>query len=202
MFPELKQQGDFVSKVVKEEEEAFLRTLDKGLKRIDEMLSELRAQKQAGGSIPGKEAFELYDTYGFPLDLTRLIATKTKWKWMKQALRVEMKKQKERSKAATAIDTEDWVMLNENAMQKFVGYWKPGEAETRLSKYRKVKSKGRESFQLVLEQSPFYAESGGQVGDTGILIYGENSGWIPEKENDLILFYPPPPIRTPPCLRK
>jgi len=190
VFPELKQQVDFVSKVVKEEEEAFLRTLDKGLKRIDEMLSELRAQKQAGGSIPGKEAFELYDTYGFPLDLTKLIAHENKVEVDEAGFEVEMKKQKERSKAATAIDTEDWVMLNENAMQKFVGYGNI-EAETRLSKYRKVKSKGRESFQLVLEQSPFYAESGGQVGDTGVLQFdGEKIPVLDtRKENDLIIVF-------------
>jgi len=190
VFPELKQQEEFVSKVVKEEEDAFLRTLDKGLKRIDEMLNELRAQKKSAASIPGREAFELYDTYGFPLDLTRLIAHENKMNVDEAGFEAEMKKQKERSKAATTIDTEDWVTLSESNSQRFVGY-EALEAETRLSKYRKVKSKGKESYQLVLEKSPFYAESGGQVGDTGYLQFdGERIPVLDtRKENELIIVF-------------
>jgi alanyl-tRNA synthetase len=182
VFPELPQQQDFVSKVIREEEEAFLRTLEKGLKRIDEIVS------NAKGNIAGKDAFELYDTYGFPIDLTRLIAAENKLHVDEAGFEKEMQQQKNRSRAATALDTEDWVVLQDINRQSFVGY-NSLEIHTKVSKYRKVKAKGKESFQLVLEKTPFYAESGGQVGDTGSLFFDGEEIVVTDtrKENDLII---------------
>jgi len=182
VFPELYQQADFVTKVVKEEEEAFLRTLDKGLKKIDEIM------KTTKTVIPGAAAFELYDTYGFPEDLTRLIAAENGLSVDGEGFLTEMKQQKDRSRAATAIDTTDWVVLIDNPLVEFVGY-DMLETNTRISKYRKVKAKGKESWQLVLEATPFYAESGGQVGDTGTLTSKTETIRVldTKKENDLII---------------
>lgn len=182
VFPELIQQVDFVSKVVKEEEEAFLRTLDKGLKRIEDII---RNSKEV---IAGKEVFELYDTYGFPIDLTRLIASENNLSVDESGFEKEMQQQKDRSRAATVLDTEDWVILNDSAAQQFIGYTAL-ETQTKVIKYRKVKSKGKESFQLVLEQTPFYAESGGQVGDTGALYFDGEEILVTDtkKENDLVI---------------
>jgi alanyl-tRNA synthetase len=185
VFPELQQQIDFVSKVVKEEEEAFLRTLDKGLKRIDDILHS-SSQKQVGG----KDAFELYDTYGFPIDLTRLIAAENNFEIDEKGFEKEMQQQKNRSRAATAIDTEDWIVLNDSAKNEFVGYDNL-ESETKVIKYRKIKAKGKESWQLVLEKTPFYAESGGQVGDEGEIIVNNEKIKVNDtkKENDLIVHF-------------
>jgi alanyl-tRNA synthetase len=182
VFPELHQQADFISKVVKEEEEAFLRTLEKGLKKVDEIM------KTATGFISGAAAFELYDTYGFPEDLTRLIAAENGLTVDGEGFKTEMRQQKERSRAATAIDTADWVVLIENPLVEFVGY-DMLETQTRISKYRKIKVGNRESWQLVLEATPFYAESGGQVGDTGVLLSkGVNIPVLDtKKENDLVI---------------
>jgi alanyl-tRNA synthetase len=184
VFPELKQQEAFVIKVIKEEEEAFLRTLEKGLRRIEDIIS------ASGNQITGKDAFELYDTYGFPLDLTRLIVAERNLSVDESAFNAEMQKQKERSRAATAIDTEDWIEVNEGNNSIFVGY-DALETEAFVLKYRKVKSKGREAFQIVLNQTPFYAESGGQVGDSGeLLINGERLKVIDtKKDNDLIIHF-------------
>lgn len=185
VFPELKAQQDFVAKVIKEEEDAFLRTLEKGLKRIDEIVSAVEA-----GTIKGKDAFELYDTYGFPIDLTRLIASENKLSVDEKGFEAEMKQQKDRSRAATAIDTEDWVDVVDNNSVKFVGY-DSLEVQTKVTRYRKVKAKGKEAFQLVLETTPFYAESGGQVGDTGTLSFdGEEIKVLDtKKENELIIHF-------------
>ncbi|MFL5740909.1 MAG: alanine--tRNA ligase [Flavisolibacter sp.] len=182
VFPELHQQQAFVAKVIREEEEAFLRTLEKGLRRIDDIIA------SSGNSISGKDAFELYDTYGFPFDLTRLIASERKLQVDEQAFNVEMQKQKDRSRAATAIDTEDWIVVHEGKSNEFVGY-DSLETESQVLRYRKVKSKGKEAFQLVLDKTPFYAESGGQVGDTGLLIINNESFRVidTKKENDLIV---------------
>ncbi len=187
VFPELQKQIDLVCKVVKEEEEAFLRTLDKGLKKIDDIVTETKSQNSA--TINGKSAFELYDTYGFPIDLTRLIGQENNLSVDEAAFEAEMKQQKDRSRAATALDTEDWVVLKD-AATKFVGY-DSLEAKANVLKYRKVKAKGKESYQLVLDTTPFYAESGGQVGDTGTLVFPNEIIHIVDtkKENDLIIHF-------------
>jgi alanyl-tRNA synthetase len=202
VFPELIKQLDFVSKVIKEEEEGFLRTLEKGLKRIDDILSV--SSMQSVSMISGNDAFELYDTYGFPIDLTRLIAAENKLSVDETGFEKAMQQQKQRSRAATAVDTEDWIVLddfarNEPALPagRFIGY-EELESTTKVVKYRKVKSKGKESYQLVLEVTPFYAESGGQVGDTGELFLPSPSGEGPgarlivtdtKRDNDLIIHF-------------
>lgn len=186
VFPELYQQAEFVIKVVREEEDAFLRTLEKGLKRIDDIVGSVDARKV----IPGRDAFELYDTYGFPFDLTRLIADENKLTVDQAGFEKEMQEQKSRSRAATAIDTEDWIEINKTEKFSFVGY-NDLLVETQVVKYRKVKTKGKEQYQLVLETTPFYAESGGQAGDTGILQFGDEKIAVTDtkKENDLIIHF-------------
>ena len=188
VFPELQQQQNFVSKVIKEEEEAFLRTLDKGLKKIDTVIHQ--AQSQSLSIISGFDAFELLDTYGFPIDLTRLIAQENNLQIDESGFEKEMQLQKDRSRAATALDTGDWEMVNDGNSVVFSGY-EATETQTRMLKYRKVKGKGKELFQIVLENTPFYAESGGQIGDTGILIIDNNPITIidTKKENDLIIHF-------------
>jgi alanyl-tRNA synthetase len=187
VFSELHKQIDLVTKVVKEEEDAFLRTLDKGLKKIDDILAETRQQNTH--IINGRSAFELYDTYGFPIDLTRLIAHEQNLEVDEASFEAEMKQQKTRSRAATALDTEDWVVLKESPT-KFVGY-DSLEAKASVTRYRKVKAKGKECFQFVLDTTPFYAESGGQVGDTGELVFPTDTIQITDtkKENDLIIHF-------------
>ena len=184
VFPELKHQLEFVTKVVKEEEDAFLKTLDKGLKRIDDIIAASAKQ------IEGKAAFELFDTFGFPIDLTRLIADENKLTVDEKGFEAEMQQQKNRSRAAGIIDTEDWIVLTNDGFSEFVGY-DSLEIKSKVIKYRKVKAKGKEAFQLVLEATPFYAESGGQAGDTGILNFeGELIGVTDtKKENNLIIHF-------------
>ncbi len=185
VFPELMQQLDFVTKVVKEEEDAFLRTLDKGLKKIDELVN----VSKTSGVINGDAAFELLDTFGFPIDLTTLIAQENNLKVDEEGFNKALLAQKTRSRAATAMDTEDWTILQEGTV-KFVGYDRL-ETKTRILKYRKVTSKGKEMYQLVLELTAFYAESGGQVGDRGQLAIGNVQVAIVDtkKENDLIIHF-------------
>jgi alanyl-tRNA synthetase len=182
VFPELHQQQAFVTKVIREEEEAFLRTLEKGLKRIEDIIG------ASGSVISGRDAFELYDTYGFPLDLTRLIASERNLSVDETAFGAEMKKQKDRSRAATAVDTEDWMVVHEGNANEFVGYDQL-QSDARVLKYRKVKSKGKEAWQVVLDKTPFYAESGGQVGDTGTLTINDIQVAVTDtrKENDLVI---------------
>ena len=182
VFPELTQQLDFVSKVVKEEEDAFLKTVENGLSMLD----------QASKNISGEEAFKLYDTFGFPLDLTKLVATEKGLTVDEKGFEVEMKKQKDRSRSAAVLDTEDWVIVNDIPSSKFVGY--DSLATTaKVVKYRKVTGKGKELYQIVLDQTPFYAESGGQVGDSGSLTFGGGLGEVKimdtKKENDLIIHF-------------
>jgi len=188
VFPELQQQLDFVSKVVKEEEDAFLRTLDKGLKRIDDMVaaSLQTTQKQ----IEGKAVFELFDTFGFPLDLTKLIASENNLSVDEKGFDAQMQEQKNRSRAASVLDTEDWIVLSEEKGNGFVGY-QLTEAASKVTKYRKIKSKGKEQYQLVLSTTPFYAESGGQVGDTGWLLFENETITVTDtkKENDLTVHF-------------
>ncbi len=186
VFPELHQQLDFVSKVVKEEEDAFLRTLDKGLKRIEEVMANAASTK----IIDGKSAFELNDTYGFPIDLTRLIATENNLGVDEAGYEAERKKQQERGRADAALDTEDWVTVTEGSECSFTGYHSL-ETTTTLLRYRKVTGKGKEQYQLVLETTPFYAESGGQVGDSGTLTIGNSQLTVTDtkKENNLIIHF-------------
>lgn len=179
VFPELQAQLDFVSKVTKEEEEAFLRTVDKGLSMLNE----------ASANITGEEAFKLYDTYGFPLDLTILVANEKGLTVDEIGFKAEMEKQKNRSRAASVVDTEDWVTVNDVA-SSFVGY-NSLETKTQVVKYRKVKAKGKEGYQIVLAETPFYAESGGQVGDKGQLVINNEQLVIidTKKENNLIIHF-------------
>ncbi len=187
VFPELKAQQEFVAKVIKEEEEAFLRTLDKGLKKMDDIILNAATSK----IINGDAAFELLDTFGFPIDLTRLIAQENDLTVDDEGFEAALKQQKDRSRAATAMDTEDWQIVKEGNVS-FVGY-ENLETKTNILKYRKVSGKGKELYQIVLEQTPFYAESGGQVGDSGSLSFGEGRGDIKiidtKKENDLIIHF-------------
>jgi alanyl-tRNA synthetase len=181
VFPELKQQVDFVARVVREEEETFLRTLEKGLRRIEELIS------ASVGTIAGVAAFELYDTYGFPFDLTRLIASEKGLAVDEKGFEDRMKKQKDQSRAATAVDAADWVVIQEGINQ-FVGY-DSLETNTNVLKYREVTAKGKEAYQWILEKTPFYAESGGQVGDKGWLHFAGQSIEVVDtkKNNDLIV---------------
>ena len=186
VFPELYGQAEFVIKVVREEEDAFLRTLEKGLKRIDDIIGSVSDSR----AISGRDAFELYDTYGFPFDLTRLIADENNLTVDQTGFEMEMQEQKNRSRAASAIDTEDWIEVNKTDKFSFVGY-NDLLVETLVVKYRKIKTKGKEQYQLVLETTPFYAESGGQVGDKGVLQFGEEKIAVTDtkKENDLIIHF-------------
>jgi len=188
VFPELFKQLDFVKKVVKEEEEGFLRTLEKGLKKIDEIVN--AADTRTTGEINGKAAFELFDTYGFPIDLTRLIAGENELQVDEKAFEAEMQQQKNRSRAATAIDAADWVVLNDEGTFDFIGY-DTLEVKTKVVRYRKVTAKGKEAYQLVLNSTPFYAESGGQVGDKGQLIFNAESVDVidTKKENNVIIHF-------------
>ncbi|QHS61400.1 alanine--tRNA ligase [Chitinophaga agri] len=185
VFPELIQQVDFVQKVVFEEENNFLRTLESGIRRIEDVMDAAKDK-----SVDGRTAFELYDTYGFPYDLTSLIASEKGFTTDEAGFKVAMQEQKDRSRAATELDMGDWTVLNDTAESVFVGY-ELTEAETSVTKYRKIKAKGKEQYQLVLAQTPFYAESGGQVGDTGTLTFGTETVNVTDtkKENNLIIHF-------------
>lgn len=186
VFPELILQQSFIEKVIKEEEEGFLRTLEKGLKKIQDIIDS--TNKSNSKILSGSAAFELFDTYGFPIDLTRLIAQEHQLSVDETAFELEMQQQKNRSRAATVLETSDWVELSQEAKNEFIGY-DSVEAKTKVVKYRKVKAKGKEAFQIVLNATPFYAESGGQVGDTGTLYFDEEAVDVldTKKENNLII---------------
>ena len=182
-FPEIVSNKDLVKRVIREEEESFLRTLDKGIQLLDDHLS------KGAEVLDGKTVFELYDTFGFPFDLTSLIASEKGVGVDAAGFEEELAKQKERSRSATKLETDDWVEL-EAGDPAFVGY-DSLECETKILKYRKIKAKGKESFQLVLSNTPFYAEGGGQVGDTGVLkTINESIAVIDtKKENNLSVHF-------------
>ena len=168
-YPEIAAQRELIMKVIKEEEDAFLRTLDKGMVILD---NAIRAARQEGKTeISGKDAFVLYDTYGFPLDLTELILKENDMTLDKAEFDKEMDAQKTRARNAAAVEATDWVVLGEGETE-FVGY-DSTSALTRILRYRNVKQKGKDFYQIVLSVTPFYAEMGGQVGDSGWLINGD-----------------------------
>jgi alanyl-tRNA synthetase len=183
-FPELKSQKELIKKVVEEEEISFYRTLENGLKRMDAIL------KSNVKTIEGKAAFELYDTYGFPLDLISLIARENKLQVDTKGFDEELQKQKDRSRSASAIETGDWEIVRNNETCEFLGY-DVLECDVNIVKYRKVKQKQEEFFQLVFDKTPFYPEGGGQVGDTGIIENGSERIEIidTKKENNLIVHF-------------
>ncbi|MBQ2838422.1 MAG: alanine--tRNA ligase [Muribaculaceae bacterium] len=169
-YPELPAQRELIMKVIKEEEDSFLRTLENGIKLLDGAIEE--AKKVGKTEISGKEAFVLYDTYGFPLDLTELILKENNMTLDQAGFTKEMEAQKARARNAAAVEATDWVTVREGE-QEFVGYDNTS-VETQILRYRKVKQKNKEFYQIVLSVTPFYAEMGGQVGDSGKLINGND----------------------------
>ncbi len=194
VFEELHKQKDFVQKVILEEEISFLRTLQKGISQFQSYISNLLNEVQEQNHpkvISGDFAFELSDTYGFPLDLTELMAREEGWSVDVIGFEAALQQQKTRSRAATAIDTGDWIVLKDDESVEFTGY---DETETvaHIVKYRKVTGKGKEQYQLVLDKTPFYAESGGQVGDKGELVFPDGEIILvtdTKKENGLIVHF-------------
>ena len=164
-YPELKAQQSLIEKVIKEEEESFLRTLETGIRLLDKVMEDTKKAKRS--EISGVDAFTLYDTYGFPLDLTELILKENGLTLNSDDFNTEMEKQKNRARNAAAVETGDWISVTEGD-SSFVGYDQL-TCETRILRYRKMAQKGKDYYQVVLSQTPFYAEMGGQVGDTGTL---------------------------------
>ncbi len=181
IFPEIKSQQDFIMRVIQEEENAFLRTLETGIRKFEEY---------KGKNIEGKFAFELYDTFGFPIDLTQLMAREKGMDVDMEGFNSSLEEQKKRSRAASVVDTEDWITVNKGDAVEFTGYDEL-ECETEILRYRKVKAKNKEQFQIVLSHTPFYAESGGQVGDSGFLKSEKENILITDtqKENNLIIHF-------------
>ncbi len=163
-FPEIRNQKELVTNVIREEEQSFLRTLDQGLTRLAQIIVEAGDNK----NIEGSRVFELYDTFGFPPDLTALILKERGFSFDEAGYDSEMKAQKERARSATKQDTGDWVKIREDDREEFIGYDHTA-AKVKITRYRKVKSKDKELFQIVFNLTPFYPEGGGQVGDTGII---------------------------------
>jgi alanyl-tRNA synthetase len=204
VFPELESQKEYVSKVIFEEETSFLRTLEKGLLRINQFFGKssqavlAKSVEDMGNIFDGKEskiipgniAFELYDTFGFPLDLTSLIARENGFSVDEEGFKAEMEKQKTRSKADAAKETGDWLLVGKDAKSEFIGY-DHLEGQVQIIKYRKIKQKNKELFQLVFDKTPFYAESGGQTGDTGTIENANEKIFITDtkKENELIVHF-------------
>lgn len=184
-FPELEKQGKLVSEVIKSEEESFLKTIENGLIRVEKLIQQTIADDLK--VLPSEEVFELYDTYGFPDDLTRIIAEEKGLTIDEAGFKAEMEKQKQRSKSDSAQKVYDWVVLEEKP-ETFVGYDQT-ESETYITRYRKVENKDGEFYQVVLSSSPFYPEGGGQVGDKGMLENAAESFEVLEtkKENGLII---------------
>ncbi|MCO4820629.1 MAG: alanine--tRNA ligase [Flavobacteriaceae bacterium] len=187
-FPELKVQRQLITNVIKEEENSFLRTLDQGLVLLDGIIKNTQ-----GSEVSGKKAFELFDTYGFPIDLTALILSEKEMTLNEKEFEIELKKQKERSKAASVVETDDWVILYEDDdEEEFIGY-DTLSAKVKITRYRKVSSKkDGDMYQLVFNMTPFYPEGGGQVGDKGYLEKSDGSTVYivdTKKENNLIIHF-------------
>jgi alanyl-tRNA synthetase len=185
-FTELKQQKGLIQKVIREEENSFFRTLEQGLRRMDHVINKTKLAHQ--DIIEGFIVFELLDTYGFPVDLTSLIARENGLEIDEKGFDEELEKQKTRSRSATAIETDDWIIVREDNVEEFVGY-DLLSTHVKILKYRKVSQKKKEFYQVVFNLTPFYPEGGGQVGDTGYL---ENEGkkysiFDTKKENGLII---------------
>ncbi len=184
-FPELQKQQELIQRIILEEEQAFLRTLAGGIRRFEEYVA-----KNAGNKVvDGAFAFELFDTYGFPIDLTQLMASEKGWSVDMEGFAKGLAEQKERSRGAAKVESDDWVELMPGVEEEFVGY-DTLEADIRIARYRRVKAKDKEFFQLVFDRTPFYGESGGQTGDTGILTVVDGSTVSitnTKKENGLIV---------------
>ena len=186
-FPELKTQKQLITNVIKEEENSFLHTLEQGLVLLDGII-----KNTSGKEVSGKKAFQLFDTYGFPIDLTALILSEKGLTLNEKEFQEELNKQKNRSRAASTVETEDWVIIHEDDVEEFIGY-DFLEATVKLTRYRKISSKkDGDLYQLVFNLTPFYAEGGGQVGDKGYIeISNGNVIYIidTKKENNLIIHY-------------
>ena len=185
-YPELAAQGEIITRVIREEEQSFLRTLGKGLRMIERRVEVL---KQSGKTLfPGGDAFELFDTYGFPVDLTQLILRENGMTLDEEAFNAELNAQKDRSRDDAAVSAEDWVVLEEAESTLFTGYDRT-EDNVRIARYRKVSSRGRENVHLVFDRTPFYAESGGQKGDKGYIASEDEKIMITDtvRENNLII---------------
>ncbi|MFK7773778.1 MAG: alanine--tRNA ligase [Saprospiraceae bacterium] len=182
VFSELEAQKDFVSKVVLEEERGFLRTLESGLKRFENL-------EVSNNQIDGKTAFELLDTYGFPIDLTRLIASEKGWTVDNEGFEAALLEQKTRSRADAKKEMGDWTELSDDPSVEFVGYDDLVVTDANVVKHRTVKIKDKNQYQIVLSKTPFYAQSGGQRGDVGMLVFGEEKIAVidTQRENDLII---------------
>ena len=185
-FPELRSQNNLCKNVIKEEEQSFLRTLDQGLILLENII-----EKTEGQTVSGKKAFELYDTFGFPIDLTALILRERGFKLNEEEFNSELQKQKVRSRAASVIVAGDWQILGEEESQNFIGY--DGlEADVKITRFRKVVDQKGELYQIVLDKTPFYPEGGGQVGDKGYLKSAEGEAikiTDTKKENNLIIHF-------------
>lgn len=183
-FPEILKQKELAAKVIKEEEQNFLRTLNKGIEKFNTYLKQLESKV-----VDGNFAFELLDTYGFPIDLTQLLAREEEFDVDMKGFQKALEEQKARSRKATAIEVEDWIVVNEGE-GKFIGYDNL-EAETKILRYRGIKAKGKDLFQVELNESPFYPEGGGQTGDSGVLFLGDEKFPIHDtkKENGVILHF-------------
>ena len=185
-FPELKAQQKQITAIIRQEEMAFLNTLGKGIRLIDKRIAELKTENK--DTFPGKDAFTLYDTYGFPVDLTQLILNENAMKVDLAGFEEEMKKQKQRSKVDATKESTDWTITIDQQGTEFTGYEKTSD-KIRLTRYRKISLKGEVLYHLVFDKTPFYAESGGQAGDKGYLTNGEEKIDIIDtiKENNLII---------------
>jgi alanyl-tRNA synthetase len=185
-YSELINQRELIQKVIREEEISFFRTLEQGLKRIDGIIQATKNDNK--DIIDGIAVFELFDTYGFPVDLTSLIARENELTIDENTFNTELQKQKDRSRAATAIETDDWVQVRPDVNVEFIGYDNL-VADIQIIKYRKVSQKQKSFYQLVFNQTPFYPEGGGQIGDKGIIeVNGEQFPiFDTKKENNLII---------------